>query len=131
MLVAPFLLAMALIVSIQTVDHPSSPNRAYQATSSDQMAHAEGRLRDRVSIMVLFEILALTLIIRPWEFPWSAVRFLFAEVALLPWGALVIPMSMHMGRLMAYHALAMMGLLGFVIPLCIVSLGTRYLFEGE
>ena len=124
MLFAPFLFAVTLLLAIQTMDEPVIPaNPNAQITSSPE--NMSSTMKDRVSIMVILEVFAFSLIVRPWEFPWETTRFVIAEVLFMLWGALVIPMAMHGGRLLAIHALGLMGLLAFVLPVCILTLFIR------
>lgn len=123
MLLAPFLIAFAFLLIIQQVEDPL--RNAYTQGSTTPNSHVESMVRQRVSILTILEIFALTLIIRPWQFPWKVNRFLFAEAIFLIWGGVILALSMHMGALMAYHAMGMMVLVGGILPIVIIALFIR------
>lgn len=132
MLVSPWLLAFVLLLVIQQAEEPLRNAYGYAQNGTTPTPGAESHVRDRVSIMVILEIFALTLIVRPWDFPWRVGRFLLAEVVFLMWGSVIVAMSMHMGALMAYHALGIMVLLGLFLPICVIVLFMRdLLIEGD
>ncbi len=127
LLLAPFLLALGLAVAVLRCPEPLGNSYALHRSGRVASAGEEDVVRARMAMLVVLEVFALTLIVRPWEFPWRARRWLAALVIFVPWSGLMMAMAMHTGRLMALHGLILPGVVTFVIGPVTLVLGVRSL----
>ena len=128
LLLAPMLLALTLVIGIQRFPAPLRNEFPvyWSASPPPDLAAREAMLRDRVTIAALLELFVITLLVRPWEFPWRARRWGIAGAVLFVWSGFMLALAQHGGRLLAWHALALAGLALTVFPLVTVLLLARH-----
>lgn len=126
LLVAPLILAILLAVAVHQVPEPRGNDYGLHREGRKATRAEEQIVQARVAMLVVLEVFALTLLVRPWEFPWRARRWLAAFVVFVPWSGFMMAIAMHSGRLMALHALTLAGVVWVLLPVTIV-LGIRSL----
>lgn len=120
--------AAIMIVSVLFIQSFPSPARNSYPTARPITVAQEETIRNRVSGVVIAEILVLALITRPWIFPWRIRRFIAAGAALFLWTGLMMVIAMHNGALLSLHAITLMFVLFFMIPFVIAGLVARKIF---
>lgn len=128
LLAAPLLLAVLLAIAVHYVPDPRGNDYGLHREGRTATRAEEQIVQARVAMLVVLEVFALTLLVRPWEFPWRARRWLAAFVLFVPWSGFMMAIAMHSGRLMALHALILAGAVWCLAPVIIV-LGVRSLVE--
>lgn len=127
MLIAPLTLAVILVVGIEKFPSPLMNSYPYHNQTPAEIMQGDRLVRDRLSMAVLMELFTLTVLIRPWDFPWRARRWFVATMVLFPWSAILFASAMHGGRLLALHAMVLTGFCFFVMPLVTFVLAARTL----
>ena len=132
LLLAPMALAFGLVWGIQQVREPL--RNAYPPAQAEResaelnaaLSAAQANLmRDRTTIAVLLELFVLTLLVRPWEFPWRARRWGAAGALLAFWSAFMFAAAQHSGRLFALHTIVLVMFGWLVFPAMTLVLATR------
>lgn len=131
LLAAPFILALGLAVAVLKCPEPLGNSYSHHRSGRVASALEEDVVRARMAMLVCLEVFALTLIIRPWEFPWRGWRWLAAFALFTPWSGLMMAMAMHTGRLMALHGLILAGVVIGILGPATFVLGVRALIRSR
>lgn len=128
-LLAPLLLAAALVAAIHRLPDPLANEYRSRASEAPELRAArEATVRARISLLVVFEIFAAALLLRPWERSRRIRRLVALEFLLVPLTGLMMALAMHTGRLLALHAIVLMALAGLLVPFAILAATVRERF---
>jgi len=117
-----------MVIAVLFIQSFPRPLRNSYPSSRPITVEQEQTVRNRLSGVVVTEILVLALIVRSWIFPWRIRRFLAAEIALFFWTGLMGIIATHNGALLSIHALALMFVLMLLIPFVLFGLTARKIF---